>query len=291
MESKKFLENPDTLVISGGGVKGFILLGAIQAAMDNNLLSDIKIYAGTSIGAILAYLFAIGYTPMELMVELHMNNWLEKTQFFNVVAMTNGNGATSFTPIQEGLEKLTLKKIGRFITMKMLKELYGKTLIACSYNMTTCRAEYLHYESHPDLPCLTALRLSANIPLIFDRFQYMDCYYIDGGICDNFPVIEAEKYGEKILGINLVVSERNMKDNPEEGIVAYLTKIMAIPVAQMTKYRVQDLKKSHTIINIHSGDMMSAISLNAKTTQRLEMFSTGYTGFKEEFEKIVQKLN
>lgn len=280
MESKKY----DTLVVSGGGVKGFILLGAIQAAFDKDMLNNISIYAGTSIGAILTYLLAIGYTPMEIMVELHLNNWLEKTQYFNVVSMTNGNGATSYTPIQEGLEKLTLKKIGRFITLKMLKEKFNKTLIICSYNMTTCKAEYFHYETHPDLPCITALRMSSNIPLIFDRFQYMDCYYIDGGICDNFPVIEAEKYGENIIGINLI-STKNMKDNPDEGIIPYIIRLMTIPVAQMTKYRVQDLKKTHTIINIQSGEIILGVNLNAKTTQRLEMFSTGYTGFKKHFEQ------
>jgi predicted acylesterase/phospholipase RssA len=110
----------DTLVLSGGGIKGFCLLGGVQAAFDLGLLKNIDTYVGTSVGAMIGYLLAIGYTPIEIIVSLYTNRWLEKMQYFNLVAMINGNGATSFTNLNEALEKLTLAKIGRLLTLGKL---------------------------------------------------------------------------------------------------------------------------------------------------------------------------
>jgi NTE family protein len=253
--------NYDTLVLSGGGIKGFSLLGSIQCLIDLGLTKDITTYVGTSAGAMLGYLLCIGYTPIEIVVALYTNKWLEKIQHANIVDMINGCGATSYTNLNEALEKLTLNKIGRLLTLGKLKEIYNKNLICCTYNMTTCKAEYLGPENHPDLPCLTALRMSANIPLIFDRFKYMDNYYIDGGIVDNFPIVKAVEIGKKIIGINLNIEENKLKDEPEEGMVSYFLKLLYIPMIQLSKNNIEKVKDKATIISIN-GKMRNIIEFN-----------------------------
>ncbi len=266
----------DTLVLPGGGLKGFCLLGAVQAAMDDGLLGKVKNYVGTSVGAILCYLLAIGYTPIEIMVTLYSNRWLERMQNYNLVAMINGNGATSFINLQEALEKLTVNKIGQFLTLGKLRELFGKTLICVAYNMSICTTEYLGPDNYPDLPCITALRMSSNIPLIFDRFKYMDQYYIDGGISDNFPIKKGEEIGEKIFGIYLQISEKSLQDNPEDGIVYYFLRLLQIPVVQSTKYKVELAGTKCTIISVDTGEMKAAFEFDVKSKVRLDMFSNGY---------------
>lgn len=68
----------DTLVISGGSVNGISALGALQYLRDNEYLNNIKTYIGTSSGAFICYLLAIGYTPVEIIgwqiIELIKNN-------------------------------------------------------------------------------------------------------------------------------------------------------------------------------------------------------------------------
>ena len=270
----------DTLVLPGGGLKGFCLLGAIQSAMDSGLLNNIKNYVGTSIGSILGYLLAIGYKPIEIMVAIYTNKWLERMQNYNLVAMINGNGATTFTSLHEALEKLTINKIGQFITLGKLKELYGKTLICVAYNMTTCCTEYLGPDNYPDLPCITALRMSSNIPLIFDRFMYMDQYYIDGGVSDNFPIKKGEEIGEKVLGIHLKISEKSLQDNPEEGLIYYFLRLLQIPIIQSTKYKVESAGDKCTIIPVNTGELKASFEFDVKSKLRLDMFSAGYNAFK-----------
>ena len=53
------------LVLSGGGAKGAAHIGVIKALEENNV--PIDYVTGTSIGAIIGSLYAIGYTPDEML--------------------------------------------------------------------------------------------------------------------------------------------------------------------------------------------------------------------------------
>lgn len=273
------IKNYDTLVLSGGGVKGFHLLGAIQGLIDNQMLNNIKTYIGTSVGAFIAYLLIIGYTPVEIIVYLHLNKWIEKLQTLDFTCVINGDGIVNFSVLHEALEKFTIDKLGYYPTMGKLKEKLGKTLICTTYNTTQCITEYIGPDNYPDLPCLAALRMSANIPLIFDRYKYMDNYYIDGGISDNFSIIKAEELGENIIGIYLEIPEQSLQDHPKDGVISYFLKLLYIPIIQSTKYKIQNSKKS-TIIPIKSGDIMGMTEFSVNNKTRLDMFSSGYSSVK-----------
>ena len=53
------------LVLSGGGAKGIAHVGLIKALEENNI--PIDYITGTSMGAIVGALYAMGYTPDEMM--------------------------------------------------------------------------------------------------------------------------------------------------------------------------------------------------------------------------------
>ena len=48
----------NAIVLSGGGLKGFGLLGGIQYMIDNKLFENIKYYSGTSIGSVICFFLA-----------------------------------------------------------------------------------------------------------------------------------------------------------------------------------------------------------------------------------------
>ena len=100
------IQNFDTLVLSGGSSKGILILGALQYAYDNFLLNDIDIYVGTSSGAIIGYLLAIGYTPLEIIVYICANQLMGKIVHFNIIGMINNQGASSYNTINETFEKI-----------------------------------------------------------------------------------------------------------------------------------------------------------------------------------------
>ncbi|MBQ2423729.1 MAG: patatin-like phospholipase family protein, partial [Alistipes sp.] len=65
------------LVLSGGGAKGLYHIGVLQALEENNVAIDYV--AGTSMGSIIAGLYAAGYTPeqmREIALSGDMQRWL-----------------------------------------------------------------------------------------------------------------------------------------------------------------------------------------------------------------------
>lgn len=276
----------DTLVLSGGGIKGINILGGIQAALDCGFLKNVNNYIGTSVGAIIGYLLAIGYTPIEIMISIQNGKWLEKLQNYDMVSMMNGNGCVNYNVVNEALEKLTLDKIGKYLTLQGLKTCYNKSLVCVTYNMTTCVTEYLSYENYPDLPCLTALRMSANIPVVFDRFKYMDSYYIDGGITDNFAIKKAEEIGTKILGFYNNISRTFLKDEPSEGLVLYILKLLQIPMMQTMKEIVKQSGEQSLLIELSTDSFEQCVNFGITNTTKLDMFSEGYTIARGALKKI-----
>ena len=270
------IETYDTLVLSGASAKGFLLLGALQYVNDSFLTKDITTYIGTSSGAMISFLLCIGYTPIEIIVYICTHQIMEKIQNFNIVTMIQGNGASSFQPLHEHLEKMTISKIGYLPTLKDIHTTYGKTLICVTHNITEDKAEYLSYENYPHIPCLTAIRMSANLPLIFEHYKYGHSFYIDGGISDNFAIQLGDEKGKKVLGINLSSEGADFTEEISElTILEYLYKLMLIPVSQSINYKIKQVSKKCDVINIKSSKInFFNFDVNSKT--KMEMFSSGY---------------
>ena len=274
----------DTLVLSGASSKGLITLGSVQYAYDNFLLKDIKTYVGTSSGAMICYLLAIGYTPVEIMVYICTNQLMEKIQNFNIVSMIQGRGATSFNNIHEQLEKMSISKIGYLPTLKDLKEKYGKKLICVTHNITEYRTEYLSPDTHPNLPCITALRMTSNLPLIFENFMYGNCLYVDGGISDNFPIDIGEQNGDKILGIVLSTEfDKFETGGTDKGILEFIYKLMLIPVNQNISRKIENASKKCKILSINYNDL-KFFNFDVSSASKMAMFSSGYEQAKDFFE-------
>jgi predicted acylesterase/phospholipase RssA len=274
----------DTLVLSGGSTKGLLTLGALQYAYDNFLIHNIKHYIGTSAGAVICFLLSIGYTPIEIIVYICTHQLLEKLQHFNIVAMLNGTGALSFSSIHEQLEKMTIDKIGYLPTLLDLKEKYDKTLICTTYNLTEDKIEYLSYENNPNLPCLIALRMTSNLPLIFENYKYGKNLYIDGGISDNFPIHLADKIGNKVLGITISSESSNFSVKEDNDIIKYIYKLMFIPIAKTIEIKIQNASDKCKIIELEN-DNVTFFDFNINSVKKLELFSSGYQQMKIFFEK------
>lgn len=276
--------NYDTLVLSGGSTRSILMLGSIQYLIDNNILNNVQTYIGTSAGAILCFLLIIGYTPIEIMVFICTNQFLEKLQQFNIIAMINGGGASSFCHIYEQLERLTINKIGYIPTFQDIKNHFDVKLICITYNITENKSEYLSFETYPNLPCLIALRMSANIPLIFENYKYGNNFYIDGGVVNNFAVDLGELEGNKILGIS-IKSDSRFKNQPDMNIIDYFYNTMFIPISISTNMKIENVTEKTKLIELDAGYLKLRITnFSLNSTEKLNLFSNGYQQTKKVFE-------
>jgi len=287
----------DTVVLSGGSVKSICMLGALQYCYDNKLIDHVKTFIGTSAGAMISYLIVIGYSPTEIIVYLCTNNIFEDVEYLDILSMVNGNGAISFVKFQAHLEKLTIDKVGRLLTFHDLYVKFGRNLIVTTYNYTEKRMEYLSYRTTPTMPCIVALRMTACLPLIFDMFKYMDCYYIDGGIADNFPINfyecdhpqttttplrGADEPGDtplmlgresRRLGILIDMTDDQPEDVPS-SVLDYIYKVLAIPMEQHTQAIIAVAAPSVDVIRIRNTTNLLNYTLACR--EKLDMFSQGY---------------
>jgi predicted acylesterase/phospholipase RssA len=229
----------------------------------------------------ICYLLAIGYTPIEIVVYICTNQLFEKIQHFNIVAMIQGRGATSFNTIQEQLEKMTISKIGYLPTLNDLKENYGKTLICVTHNLTENCSEYLSWENHPNLPCITAIRMSSNLPLIFENYKYGKSVYVDGGVSDNFAIDIGEKYGKKILGI-IISSDGNddFNSKPDISTIEFIYKLIFVPISQYISHKIKNSTNKCKIVNIGYRNL-TFFQFDISSSMKMDMFSSGYEQMKK----------
>lgn len=276
-EKAKQTADYDTLVLSGGSTKALVTLGALQYLHDNYRTRKIVNYVGTSAGSMICFLMAIGYTPKEIIVYLCTQQLLEKLQHFNIVAMIQGRGAASFNPIQEQLEKMVIDKIGYLPSLLDIQEKMGKKLICVTHNLTEDRTEYLSHENYPHLPAVTAVRMSSNLPLVFENFKYGSSFYTDGGISDNFAIDTGEKIGNKILGM-ILKTDINTFD-PEMYTLEFIYKLIFTPIQQSSENKIRKASDKCEIVKL-AYKKLAFFNFHIYSKEKLEMFSNGYLQMK-----------
>src|SRR5687767_11749342 len=99
-----------TLVLSGGGIKGFTHLGALYYLSNVYLLEDIKSYYGTSIGAIICFLLIIGYTPISIISYLCKKKIIHE-EYIDILNFTKDKGLYNWNIIGDVLIEMTLYKL------------------------------------------------------------------------------------------------------------------------------------------------------------------------------------
>jgi predicted acylesterase/phospholipase RssA len=266
-----------TLILAGGSLRGFSHLGAVQYLQDNGYFSEIKKFIGTSVGSIIGYLLAIGYSPVEIMIYLNQQQaFFEKLQKLDMVHLVNGNGALSFSIVQDFLEKMTVYKIKRYITLKELYTSFGKELILCTYNETLERQEVLSYQNHPDLPCITALRMSCNLPFLFEPFLYGDYFYLDGGIVNNFP-LDLAGPDDISVGIHFVDEKPARSVTVEQNILARiysLVRVVLVTNERLLKEKSTQTNPKISVISIPT--RISIVNFSLTSKEKFDLFSIGY---------------
>ncbi|PLX08308.1 MAG: patatin [Marinilabiliales bacterium] len=163
-----FSRKPDTfsLVLSGGGARGAIHLGVLQALDEN----DIKIEAvsGTSIGAVVGSLYCAGVKPNEI------KDIMKSSRFAGVFQLSLNKGLLKMTKLK--------KALAEFIPVNEFKSLQIP-FYCCVSNIDSGTYKII---SSGDLS--KAVLASASIPIIFAPVEINNNHYVDGGLFNNLPV-------------------------------------------------------------------------------------------------------
>ena len=204
----------DTLIFSGGGIKGIGFIGCVQALIDKGIYNkeNIKTLIGTSAGSIIATCIAIGYDAKEikdLVLELNFGIFQDIT-IDNVMNFFQTFGVDSGNELERIMEIIIKKKQKNNLTFKELYEKNGIKLIINAVCINDECIEYFSYENYPDLIISKAIRMSCSIPLVYKPVMFNDKLYVDGGVLDNLSL---EKAGTNFLAFYITVNDKYKEIN------------------------------------------------------------------------------
>lgn len=220
------------LVFEGGGVKGIAYVGALEVLQERNILPQIKRAAGTSVGAIVAVLVGLGYTPEEIrkiMWELDFKNFLDSSWGIlrDVQRLVKEYGWYKGDFFREWIGELIKRKTGKsettfaeFAAMRNSKSSF-KDIYLIGTNISTGFSEIFSAEHTPEMSIAEAARISMSIPLFFRAIRNnRKDVYVDGAVLNNYPVkvFDRTRYVRKNLvrtqyyaGINEEMKQQKRK--------------------------------------------------------------------------------
>ena len=214
-------------VFSGGGLKGFALVGAYQVLEEKGY--RFQRVAGTSAGAIIACFIAAGYTSRELeetLDELDISTLLDPRKtivplpFMKWVQLYWRLGLYQGKALETWFaEKLAAKGVYTFSDLPHgILKLVASDLT--NGRMIVFPDDLERYELSADtFPIASALRMSCGIPFFFEPVRMKigsgETIVVDGGVLSNFPIwLFEDTNGNKerpLLGLKLSHSQEEAK--------------------------------------------------------------------------------
>lgn len=294
----------DSVVLSGGGSKGFAQLGELVRYHEAGLLqlNKVKVFAGTSIGSMIALLMNCGYTPIEIFKELHaIKSLFNVNQSHSVWDILSKFGLTSIDTFSRRIEEMVKRKYsGRVPTLEELYQLTGQHLIIIATNVSNMKKAkaVLTHITEPRLRCTDAMKMSCNLPLLFTRIKYKGCYYVDGGLVCNVPLSEIPKDCKRTLcivtmGTNSTITEKecaakyNYGSSEHMNFMQYFCRLVLLPINQITKLdcQVQPRAGATLTLNVMTFYNVPVLDFTMSDDEKMNMFVLGYERATMEIEK------
>jgi NTE family protein len=277
-------------IFSGGGISSLVLSGAIYAADEEGI--KFKRVGGTSAGAVLASLYAAGYTPKEIAQIISDANFKSFVQgdikfpYFITHMDTLARNYAYFNSesIYVWIKGLLAKKgVSTFKDLKMPLKIVATDIFHH-------RRVIFDREKYPDMEVAEVLRMSIAIPLFFNPVEWNDpllpkdnskCLMLDGSIFSTYPSDLFSHFTEKdvpTFGFILIDDER--KDvNSVSDLVDFVRQIINTTTIF---HESESIKEASYVYNvtISSGSVRS-IQFDISEDAKKALFDTGYNKMKD----------
>ena len=187
------------LVLGGGGLKGFAHIGVLRALEENNIVPDV--YAGTSIGAMLAASYVSGVSVHDLEERALA---LRRKDLFRVnhFGMLLDRMRSRSIYLEEPLRLLCEGAIpeGDFTSLP-------KRLLVNTVDLERGARVVWGLPGLQDVSVRDAVYASCALPGFFPPGKVGERTCVDGGVVDNLPVSIASHYADIIIAVDVGSSD------------------------------------------------------------------------------------
>lgn len=180
------------LILSGGAIFG-VAYGSVLSVLDEiGALSNLKGLAGTSVGAWVACLLAVGYSGAEIrhmmLNEFTYSSLIGEMSPLRMLLSSTAYGLNDGNQMLQMIRTKIRDKVGNDkLTFRQLKDQLGKDLKVYVTNLNLGLCQELSCATEPNMEIALAVRASTSMPIIFDPVLYKGDFLVDGGMLNNFP--------------------------------------------------------------------------------------------------------
>lgn len=281
------------LVLSGGGAKGVAHIGVLKVLEEAGI--PIDYISGTSMGAIVGGLYAVGYDAKALDSMVRVQNWpflLSDRVVRNNLPFSEKETNEKYLislPLTQG--KVFSMPAG-FVSGQNIYNLFSELTVgyhdsipfnvlpipfACvAANMVDGKEVVLNSGILP-----LAMRASMAIPGAFSPVLLDNMVLVDGGISNNFPVNVAKDMGAEItIGVDLSTGLKDMEGlNSIIGIVDQLTSFMGM----------QNYEKNKEEVDLYMNPDLKGYSAASFTPEAIDtMIARGERIARANWDKIIE---
>ena len=224
------------LVLSGGGAKGAAHIGVLKYIEEAGI--PIDYIAGTSMGAIIGGLYALGYTSEDILDIISNVDW--DTLISNKVERVNTSYSSKYESRTQSVvipfsfnsnhDELQYRSFKNSLPTGIVS---GDNLINLFNSLSVGYSDPIDFNDLP-IPFLCiatdmlkgeakvldkgiiskSLRASMAIPILFDPVKIDETIYADGGLVNNFPAEQCRAMGaDYIIGVSMSTGLENDPKN------------------------------------------------------------------------------
>ena len=261
-----------SLCLSGGGINGLVILGALKFVLDKKILilNRVKNFVGTSIGSLIIFLLVIGYSINDI-IQIFYDLNLEKFKVeFDLEDLINNYGIENGSRILTVIQTLLYTKLKIYdITFAELFNKTKKKINIIAVNYSKKKEVNFNHIDYPNLSVISAMRMSISIPFIFHPFKFEGDLYVDGSVMNNFGIEYCDL--KTTIGICLDYTLTTKCENILEYFLGYFSIFN----------KITTLKKQHENIIVIKKKVEGLSNFNPDKEKKFELLKEGYIKTKE----------
>lgn len=229
------------IALAGGGIRGISHVGALKALEEYGI--EIEAIGGTSVGSIIATLYAMGYKPYYIYILfkkyaqeiINIGNLPIINGIGNLVKIkkVGTSGLNDGTLLEKMINEMALRKGIKVIGDIKMPIVIPTVDIAESkeYIITNCaQKENKNYITEIEVG--KAVRASSSFPAVFCPCEYKNHIFMDGGVLNNVPVLQLKQiYNKKVIAINFE-SDTVQKNSDMMDIIMKTLDIMGNKISE-----------------------------------------------------------
>ena len=280
-----------TCLFGGGAIRGAAHIGAIKALEELNICP--QNLAGSSVGAVIGTLWALGYNAREIKeIFLEVNFDLFKDiQLGLGPKFALSKGEVFLEWIRDLIEKKYYgdkyeKGKNKAVTFNDIDK--NLIIITTDISNFSCK-EFSKYET-PDYEIASAVRISCSMPGLMKPVEYNNTLLVDGDLQKSMPMWHLSKHllndSERILEFRL---EGEVYDS-DKNAIEYMNTVYSCITAMCTKFisQIYGSRDKFDYITLNTGDAI-IVDFNCPKEKREELIENGYKQTVEYFNITLPK--